>query len=93
MYKDEIKKYNPLTIDNIIVSAKKLLPEPYSHRPWSHPELKRGVALLESEEGLNAYLAAYGLAHKLKIIKALESLPYTEFDQPIEVIDWGMVKD
>lgn len=89
MYKDEIKKYNPLTIDSIIVSAKQLLPEPYCHRPWIHPELKRGVALLESEEGLNAYLAAYGLAHKLKIIKALESLPYTEFDQPIEVIDWG----
>ncbi|MBD5174171.1 MAG: ATP-dependent DNA helicase RecQ [Bacteroidales bacterium] len=89
MYKDEIEKYSLLTIDDIIDSAKKILPEPYSFRPWSHPELKRGVALLESEDGLNSYLAAYGLAHKLKVIKALNSLPFPELDQTIEVFDWG----
>ena len=89
MYKDEIEKYTQLTIDNIINSAKKLLPEPYCYRPWSHPELKHGVALLETEDGLNSYLAAYGLAHKLKVVKALESLQFSELDQTIEVFAWG----
>jgi ATP-dependent DNA helicase RecQ len=89
MYKDEILKYSPLTIDNIIEISRNLVPQEYARAPWTHPELKRGVALLESEDGLNAYIAAYGEAHILKIREALKRLPYDELNDDFEVYDWG----
>jgi ATP-dependent DNA helicase RecQ len=66
-----------------------LVPQAYSRAPWSHPELRRGVALLDSEDGLNAYIAAYGEAHKLKIVEALKFLPFNEINDNVEVYDWG----
>ena len=89
MYKDEIKKYSPLTIEDIIKTAKELLPPPYNRMPWSHPELNRGTGILKTEDGLNSYLAAYGLPHKLNVFHALSGINLSEFNAPIEVFDWG----
>lgn len=37
----------------------------WRQQPWKHPELNHGTALLHSEDGMNAYMAAYGEMHFL----------------------------
>ncbi|MGM9794967.1 MAG: DEAD/DEAH box helicase [Candidatus Aphodosoma sp.] len=89
MYSDIISKYSPLTIDAVIETAKVLLPSAYNSSPWSHPEVNHGVGLLETEDGLNCYIAAYGESHKRKVFMAIEDLPFAELRESIEVVDWG----
>ena len=89
MYSDIISKYNPLTIDAVIETAKSLVPSEYQRYPWSHPEVNHGVSLLRTNDGLNCYIAAYGESHKRKILRAIEDLPIAELRESIEVVDWG----
>lgn len=89
MYSDIISQYSPLTIDAVIKTVKSLLPSRYKNSPWSHPEVKRGVGILRTDDGLNCYIAAYGECHKRKAFKAIEDLPFAELREPIEVVDWG----
>lgn len=91
MYSDIISKYNPLTIDAVIETAKSLVPAEYQRYPfpWSHPEVNHGVSLLRTDDGLNCYIAAYGESHKRKVLRAIEDLPFTELRESIEVVDWG----
>ena len=50
MYSDIISKYNPLTIDAVIDTAKSLVPSEYQQYPypWLHPEVNHGVSLLRT---------------------------------------------
>lgn len=89
MYQEDIRQYKPLSMDGIIEAARKNVPGEFARQPWSHPELKRGTALLQSEDGLNSYLAAYGNAHKEKLRKAVGMLPFSEINEPLEICDWG----
>lgn len=91
MYSDIISKYNPLTIDAVIKTAKSLVPTEYQQYPypWSHPEVNHGVSLLRTDDGLNCYIAAYGESHKRKVFRAIEDLPLAELRESIEVVDWG----
>ena len=91
MYSDIISKYNPLTIDAVIDTAKSLVPSEYQQYtyPWLHPEVNHGVSLLRTEDGLNCYIAAYGESHKRKVFRAIEDLPFAELRESIEVVDWG----
>ena len=91
MYSDIISKYNPLTIDAVIETAKSLVPPEYQRYPypWSHPEVNHGVSLLRTDDGLNCYIAAYGESHKRKVFRAIEDLPFAELRESIEVVDWG----
>ncbi|MCM1141947.1 MAG: DEAD/DEAH box helicase [Muribaculum sp.] len=45
--------------------------------------------LLETEDGLNCYMACYGEAHIAKAFQAVKSLPSSSFAQPFELFDWG----
>lgn len=89
MYSDIISKYNPLTIDAVIETAKSLVPSNYQRCPWCHPEVNHGVSLLKTDDGLNSYIAAYGESHKRKVFRAIEDLPFGELRESVEVIDWG----
>ena len=89
MYKDEIKKYSPLTIEDIIKTCQELVPSNYRRAPWTHPEVDHGRGVLQSEDGLNCYLAGYGEAHALKAFKAIKMLPVSAFNEPFEIFDWG----
>lgn len=89
MYQDEIKKYSPLTIEDIVRTCQNLVPSDYDNAPWKHPEVNHGVAILRTDDGLNCYMAGYGESHAAKAFQAITSLPVTSFSEPFEVYDWG----
>lgn len=89
MYRDEIKKYSPLTIEDIIKTCQNLVPSDYNKAPWLHPEVNHGVNILQTDDGLNCYMAGYGESHAAKAFKAIMSLPSQSFSNPFEVFDWG----
>lgn len=89
VYKDEIKKTHHLRVEQIIQICKKLLPEEWKRFPYRHPELLNGLNILHSEDGMNAYIAAYGEMHMLKCRAALQNFPYDRLQGSIEIIDWG----
>lgn len=88
-YIDVIKTYSPLSLDDIIKTAKLYVPIAYQSVPWSYPGLNHGTAILQSEEQLCCYLAAYGEMHKGKLKCALEKFPFKSIDNNLEIIDWG----
>lgn len=100
MYQDEIKKYSPLTIENIIQTAETNIPQKFHSNPWAYQDetgrnLKHGAAILETEELCSAYMAAYGRMHRHKLYYALDkardkgNFPYNEVRNGVEVFDWG----
>ena len=100
MYEDKIRKYHPLTIEHIIQAAEADLPLKYRSMPWTYQDeagrsLKRGTAILETEELCSAYMAAYGRMHCHKLNYALDksqgkgNFPYGEVQSGVEVFDWG----
>lgn len=100
MYQDEIRKYTPLTIENIIHTAEVDIPNSFRFMPWAYSDtkgrtLERGTAILETEELCSAYLAAYGRMHRHKLYFALDkttekgNFPYHELRNGVELFDWG----
>lgn len=89
VYQDEIKKSHHLRMEDVIQICKRLLPEEWKRYPYCHPELLNGLNLLHSEDGMNAYIAAYGEMHMLKCRAALQNFPYESLQGSIEIIDWG----
>ena len=65
-YKEEICKFKDITIHDILDISKKNISSAYRYKPWSHPELNHGTALLQSDEALCCYMAAYGEMHEIK---------------------------
>jgi len=87
-YKEEICKFKDITIHDILDISKKNISSAYRYKPWSHPELNHGTALLQSDEALSCYMAAYGEMHEIKCKTAFRNLPFNELGN-IEVFDWG----
>lgn len=56
-YCEEIKTTNLLRMEEIIQICKKLLPEEWKRAPYRHPKLFNGLNLLQSEDGMNAYMS------------------------------------
>lgn len=88
-YQNEIKKSHNLRMEEVIHICKQLLPEEWKRMPYRHPELLNGLNLLHSEEGMNAYMAAYGEMHMMKCRAALQNVPYDNLQGSIEIVDWG----
>lgn len=100
MYQEEIRRYAPLTIENIIHTAEVDIPHGFRSMPWTYKDttgrtLERGTAILETEELCSAYLAAYGRMHRHKLFFALDrahekgNFPYRELRNGVELFDWG----
>ena len=62
------------------------LPESIKARPWE--VTNHGRAILQTEEQLNAYIAAYGEMHFIKCRAALQNFPFESLTN-YEIIDWG----
>lgn len=90
-YERHIRNLRDLNISSIIKVAKVLLPLQYDTCPWTFPGLDHGTAILDSETACNAYLAAYGLMHQKKLLRALDEseFPYNDLKVGFELFDWG----
>lgn len=88
-YIDTIRTITPLSLDAIIKTAKQYVPDAYRYAPWNYPGLNHGTAILQNEEQLCCYLAAYGEMHKGKLQCAFTKFPFGNLDKDIEIIDWG----
>ena len=88
-YSSTIQTFRPLTFDDIIRTAKQYVPDTYKHCPWRYPGLEHGTALLENEDQLCCYLAAYGEMHKGKLECAISKFPFKNINCNYEIIDWG----
>lgn len=100
MYQEEIRRYAPLTIENIIHTAEVDIPHGFRSMPWTYRDttgrtLEHGTAILETEELCSAYMAAYGRMHRHKLYYALDkarekgNFPYRELRNGVELFDWG----
>ena len=63
-----------------------LLPDNIKARPWD--ATNHGRAILQTEEQLNAYIAAYGEMHFIKCKAALQNFPFETLTN-YEIVDWG----
>ena len=88
-YIEDIQSFSPLSLNELIKTAKKYVPKEYKRMPWAYPGLDHGVAILDNEEQLCCYLAAYGEMHKGKLGCAFGKFPFDKIDRNIEIIDWG----
>lgn len=88
-YISDIGKFQNLTLDDIIAVSRNNVSEENKKAPWWCPGLNHGIAVLQSEEQLCCYLAAYGEMHKQKMDKALKRFPFKNLDSDLEIIDWG----
>ena len=86
-YAEDIRQFN--SIDDIIDYCHDALPIEYKGRPWTHPELKRGINLLASDVALNCYMSAYGDMHVTKCRAAMMNFPFNDVLGSIEIVDWG----
>lgn len=86
-YVEDIRQCN--SIDDIIDYCHDALPIEYKGRPWTHPELKRGINLLASDVALNCYMSAYGDMHVTKCRAAMMNFPFNDIQGSIEIVDWG----
>lgn len=86
-YVEDIRQCN--SIDDIIDYCHDALPIEYKGRPWTHPELKRGINLLASDVALNCYMSAYGDMHVTKCRAAMMTFPFNDIQGSIEIVDWG----
>ncbi|MBR1716757.1 MAG: AAA family ATPase [Paludibacteraceae bacterium] len=76
---------DPLAIVN---ECYKKLPQNLKEKPWEATD--HGRAVLQTEDQLNAYLAAYGEIHIIKCLAALQNLPIDDFkNYSYEIFDWG----
>ena len=62
------------------------LPDSMKARPWDVTD--HGRAILETEDQLNAYIAAYGEMHTIKCKAALQNFPFQSLTN-YEIVDWG----
>lgn len=88
-YSESIRKYSPLTIDDIIKTSREFVPDLYKARPWAVPGLDHGTACLTDDTQLCCYMAAYGEMHKGKMQRIFQDFPFGRINDSLEIIDWG----
>lgn len=50
--------------------------------------MNHGKSVLNNEEQLNCYMAAYGEMHKQKMERILADFPYQDIKGNFEIFDW-----
>lgn len=72
----------------IVEECYKRLPYNLKTRPWE--VTNHGRAILQTDDQLNAYLAAYGETHIIKCRAAIQNLPLEHLQHfNYEILDWG----
>lgn len=87
-YIEDISRMQNVTVRDVIEVSKKYVPREYKYCPWKYPEINHGIALLQSEDALVCYMAAYGEMHEIKCKSAFRGIPYDTLGN-FEIIDWG----
>jgi hypothetical protein len=77
---------SPFYFSSAIEAAASFIPE--ERRRSAFRYAGRGVQILESDEGLNNYLVAYGEMHVAKIRHFLPSIPFSGIHE-LNIVDWG----
>ncbi|MBR0045591.1 MAG: AAA family ATPase [Bacteroidaceae bacterium] len=73
---------------SIVEQCYQRLPSHLKDRPWEVTD--HGTKVPQTEDELNAYLAAYGEIHIIKCRAALQNLPTQDFEMyGYEIFDWG----
>lgn len=73
---------------SIVEQCYQKLPPHLKDRPWEVTD--HGTKVPQTEDELNAYLAAYGEIHIVKCRAALQNLPIQDFElYGYEIFDWG----
>ncbi len=88
-YIDFLQTCQDVSMQEIISACKSSLPDEWKSRPYHYPELHNGTAILQTEDGLNAYMAAYGEMHCVKMKAALQNFPFSDIAGTVEIVDWG----
>ena len=70
----------------LITYCTRQLPDNMRTHPWD--ATNHGRAILQTEEQLNAYIAAYGEMHFIKCRAALQNFPFETLTN-FEIVDWG----
>lgn len=88
-----------MNIENLVEQCRRQLPNNWKRAPWTH--LNHGVEALDSDDKLNAYIAAYGEMHVAKCRMAMQNFPFddlwikdnrgnkTNHIRNFDVFDWG----
>ncbi|MEE9431131.1 MAG: hypothetical protein V3V16_08830 [Melioribacteraceae bacterium] len=89
-YKYKIKELSSPSFQEIRKVANKSISHlSKEERDLLWKKLKRGVALLDSNELMCQYLFSFGNMHQAKIQDAVSRLPKEIFENDFEIIDWG----
>lgn len=77
-----------MDIQHLVNQCYERLPEYMKAKPWEYTE--HGRKVLQTEDELNAYIAAYGEMHIVKCRAALQNFPYDILNvYSYEIFDWG----
>ena len=89
-YAEELKKLDFPSFDQIRGIALSEISHLSEKQVDSHYEqLKRGTAIIETNEQLCTYLKSFGKMHKAKLLDSIERLPDELLKNPFEIVDWG----
>lgn len=88
-YEEILHSYEFVCMDDIIEVSSRFVPSLYQSCPWAYPGLQHGTAVLETEEQLCSYIAAYGQMHKEKCQVAYKNFPFSSLKDGFEIYDWG----
>lgn len=88
-YEERLNEIKCAYTEDIIEMCKRYVPNKYTFCPWKHPGLNHGINLLQNDNELDCYMAAYGEMHLMKCKTALQNLPYDQLKGSIEIVDWG----
>lgn len=77
-----------INVTTLVENCYNALPVEMRRQPWKYTD--HGRKVLNSEEELNAYLAAYGEIHIVKCYAALQNFPFEDLKvYSYEIFDWG----
>lgn len=81
-----------IDIDRLVDQCYNALPSSWKSKPWEY--VQHGVAVLDSEDQLNAYIASYGEMHIVKCRLAMKNFPFADLSnglnmKEVEIFDWG----
>lgn len=95
-YEDDILSKQHLTISDIVNISRQSLPNEYKERPYCYIDntgrgLNHGKAVLETKGQCCAYMAAYGISHYKRALRALDDneFPFELLYDGFEIYDWG----
>ena len=87
-YLNSLSNHRNLSLSEMNQIAVSLVPAQFRERPWKNTG-NHGKSLLQTEEQMNCYMAAYCEMHIMKVKETLKNFPFDELPDKIRIIDYG----